>query len=104
MAQDYDRMHPLDTAYVFAFLEAKQLNESKKLGSPLTRTNPTLLCSSFSPERPTELFRGTIIAAAAAIVIMHKPPSGEPTPSEADIKVTRAINDQRFLATAEQVA
>jgi len=38
---------------------------------------------------PREVFRGAIIAAAAAIVIMHNHPSGEPAPSEADIKVTR---------------
>jgi DNA repair protein RadC len=40
---------------------------------------------------PREVFRGAIIAAASAIVIMHNHPSGEPTPSEADIKVTRDL-------------
>lgn len=38
-----------------------------------------------------EVFRGAIIAAAAAVVIMHNHPSGEPTPSDADIKVTRDL-------------
>jgi DNA repair protein RadC len=40
---------------------------------------------------PREVFRVAIIAAAAAIVIMHNHPSGDPTPSEADIKVTRDL-------------
>jgi DNA repair protein RadC len=40
---------------------------------------------------PREVFRAAIIAAAAAIVMMHNHPSGEPTPSEADIKVTRDL-------------
>jgi DNA repair protein RadC len=40
---------------------------------------------------PREVFRGAVIAAAAAIVIMHNHPSGEPAPSEADIKVTRDL-------------
>lgn len=40
---------------------------------------------------PREVFRGAIIAAAAAVVMMHNHPSGEPTPSEADIKVTRDL-------------
>jgi DNA repair protein RadC len=40
---------------------------------------------------PREVFRGALIAAAAAIVIMHNHPSGEPQPSEADIKVTRDL-------------
>lgn len=40
---------------------------------------------------PREVFRVAIITAAAAIVLMHNHPSGEPTPSEADIKVTRDL-------------
>lgn len=38
---------------------------------------------------PREVFRAAIIDAAAAVILMHNHPSGEPTPSEADIKVTR---------------
>jgi len=40
---------------------------------------------------PREVFRGAIIASATAVVMMHNHPSGEPTPSEADIKVTRDL-------------
>lgn len=40
---------------------------------------------------PRMVFRGAIIASAAAIVLAHNHPSGEPTPSEADIKVTRDL-------------
>jgi DNA repair protein RadC len=40
---------------------------------------------------PREVFRGAIIAGAAALVVMHNHPSGDPTPSEADIKVTRDL-------------
>ncbi len=38
-----------------------------------------------------EVFRAAVIIGAAAIVVMHNHPSGEPTPSEADIKVTRDL-------------
>jgi DNA repair protein RadC len=38
-----------------------------------------------------EVFRAAILAAASAIVIMHNHPSGEPSPSEADIRVTRDL-------------
>ncbi len=38
-----------------------------------------------------EVFRVAIVAAASAIVMMHNHPSGEPQPSEADIKVTRDL-------------
>lgn len=38
-----------------------------------------------------EVFRCAIVAAAATVVLMHNHPSGDPTPSEADIKVTRDL-------------
>ena len=40
---------------------------------------------------PREVFRVAIAAGAVAIVIMHNHPSGDATPSEADIKVTRDL-------------
>lgn len=40
---------------------------------------------------PREVFRGAIIAAASALVLIHNHPSNDPTPSEADIKVTRDL-------------
>lgn len=40
---------------------------------------------------PREVFRCAVVAAAAAIILIHNHPSGEPTPSEADIKVTRDL-------------
>src|SRR5437870_4913403 len=46
-------------------------------------TMDTILC------HPREVFRLAIMASAAAIIIAH--PSGDPTPSEADIKVTRDL-------------
>ena len=40
---------------------------------------------------PREVFRAAIAANAAAVVLVHNHPSGDPTPSEADIKVTRDL-------------
>jgi DNA repair protein RadC len=40
---------------------------------------------------PREVFRPAILANAAAIVLIHNHPSGDPSPSEADIKVTRDL-------------
>jgi DNA repair protein RadC len=40
---------------------------------------------------PREVFRPAIEANAAAVVLVHNHPSGDPTPSEADIKVTRDL-------------
>ena len=40
---------------------------------------------------PREVFKIAITSNAAAIVLVHNHPSGDPTPSEADIKVTRDL-------------
>jgi DNA repair protein RadC len=40
---------------------------------------------------PREVFRPAIVAAAQAIVLVHNHPSGDPTPSEADIRITRDL-------------
>ncbi|MGA2176797.1 MAG: DNA repair protein RadC [Verrucomicrobiota bacterium] len=40
---------------------------------------------------PREVFRCAIAANASALVLVHNHPTGDPTPSEADIKVTRDL-------------
>lgn len=40
---------------------------------------------------PREVFRPAIVCGACSIIITHNHPSGDPTPSEADIKATREI-------------
>jgi DNA repair protein RadC len=40
---------------------------------------------------PREVFKSAISANAAAIILTHNHPSGDPSPSEADIKVTRDL-------------
>ena len=48
-------------------------------------TMDTILC------HPREVFRLAIMASASAIIIAHNHPSGESTPSEAVIKITRDL-------------
>lgn len=50
---------------------------------------------------PREVFRAAIIGGAAAIIVMHNHPSGEPSPSEADIKVTRDLTRAGHLLKIE---
>ncbi len=38
---------------------------------------------------PREVYRPALIGGASAIVLMHNHPSGDPTPSEGDVRVTR---------------
>ncbi|MEI9966921.1 MAG: JAB domain-containing protein [Candidatus Moraniibacteriota bacterium] len=40
---------------------------------------------------PREVFRAAVVASASAVILMHNHPSGDPTPSQEDIKVTREL-------------
>lgn len=40
---------------------------------------------------PREVFRAAVISSASAIILMHNHPSGDSSPSDADIKVTRDL-------------
>jgi len=40
---------------------------------------------------PREVFRGAIAANATSLVLVHNHPSGDPTPSESDVRVTRDL-------------
>lgn len=43
------------------------------------------------PIHPREVFRPVIAVAGSSIIVTHNHPSGDPNPSEADIKVTRDL-------------
>lgn len=40
---------------------------------------------------PREVFRPVIVAAGHSVILTHNHPSGNPSPSEADIRVTREL-------------
>ncbi len=56
-----------------------------------------------SVAHPREIFREAIIRSAYAIIVVHNHPSGDPSPSEADLRLTRrlaevaALHDIRLL-------
>ena len=65
------------------------LNTRRRLiGKPQKVTDGTL---DTILVHPREVFRLAIEANAAAVVLVHNHPSGDPAPSEADIKVTRDL-------------
>ncbi len=90
-AADYWRLHVAENPYFdterecFAVL---MLNTRRRVkGHQLLSqgTADTILV------HPREVFRLAIVCSASAIVMMHNHPSGDPSPSEADIKVTRDL-------------
>jgi DNA repair protein RadC len=40
---------------------------------------------------PREVFRAAVFAGAAAVVLFHNHPSGDPTPSREDVELTRRL-------------
>jgi DNA repair protein RadC len=69
--------------------EVLLLNTRRRLiGNPVKIADGTL---DTILVHPREVFKAAIAANAAAIVLVHNHPSGDPTPSEADIKVTRDL-------------
>jgi DNA repair protein RadC len=41
---------------------------------------------------PREIFKGAIIKGAAGIILAHNHPSGDPSPSEEDIRLTKRVS------------
>lgn len=90
-AADYWRLHVATHPYFNPECECLVvliLNTRKRIkGHQLLSlgTQDTILVS------PREVFRMAIVTAASSIIIMHNHPSGESSPSEADIRVTRDL-------------
>lgn len=90
-AAEYWRLHVLTHPYFDPereILVVVMLNTRRRVkGHQLATigTMDTLLVS------PTIVFRAAVISSASAVVLMHSHPSGDPSPSEADIKVTRDL-------------
>jgi len=76
----------LRSAEVFQVL---LLNTRRRLlGEPVKISDGTL---DTILVHPREVFKPAIAANAAALILVHNHPSGDPSPSEADIKVTRDL-------------
>jgi len=60
---------------------------------PLGRVLVTLGTLTSSLVHPREVFRPAILASAASVILAHNHPSGDPTPSSADIQVTRQLRE-----------
>lgn len=90
-AADYWRMHIASHPYYNPECECLAvllLNTRRRVkGHQVvsTGTQDTILV------HPREVFRLAIVTAANALIVMHNHPSGESTPSDADIKVTRDL-------------
>src|SRR5580704_2654421 len=78
-----DWFDPMKEALVVLVLNARK----RILGHNLVSLGSLDTCSFHC----REVFRPAIVAAGNSIVLVHNHPSGDPSPSDADIKVTRDL-------------
>ncbi|MEO5959727.1 MAG: JAB domain-containing protein [Opitutaceae bacterium] len=60
---------------------------------PISRTMVTLGTLTSALAHPREVFKIAILASAAAIIVSHNHPSGDPAPSAPDLHVTRQLRE-----------
>jgi DNA repair protein RadC len=60
---------------------------------PLGRILVTKGTATASLVHPREVFKPAILAGASAIICLHNHPSGDPSPSQADIRATRQLRE-----------
>jgi len=60
---------------------------------PLGRTRITLGTLTSTLVHPREVFRIAILTSAASVIVVHNHPSGDPSPSAADIQVARQLRE-----------
>ncbi len=75
-----DWYDPMKEAFVVLVLNTRK----RIIGHNLVALGSLDTC----PVVPLSVFRPVIVAAGSSIVLIHNHPSGDPTPSQADIKVT----------------
>jgi DNA repair protein RadC len=64
---------------------------------PMSRTMVSLGTLGSTLVHPREVFKVAILASAAAIIVAHNHPSGDPAPSSADVRVTRTLREAAGL-------
>ncbi len=60
---------------------------------PIGRTVISKGTANSSLVHPREVFKPLILASASAVIVSHNHPSGDPSPSSADIQVTRQLRE-----------
>lgn len=60
---------------------------------PLGRHRVTVGTATAALAHPREVFRIAVLSSACAIIAVHQHPSGDPSPSSADVDVTRLLRE-----------
>jgi DNA repair protein RadC len=85
--------NPLQEAFYCVYLDRKN--------HPIGRHLVTLGTATSTLVAPREVFRGAILAGATALVVAHNHPSGDPSPSAADVQITRVLREASKIIDIE---
>ncbi len=77
--------HPTQESFWVILLDRKN--------HPLGRVMVSLGSLTSTVVHPREVLRAAILASAAALIVAHNHPSGDPAPSAADVQVTRQLRE-----------
>lgn len=87
--------HAMQEAFYCVYLDRKN--------HPLGRHLITLGTVNSTLVGPREVFRGAILAGASAMVVAHNHPSGDPTPSQSDVRVTKVLREAAKILEIELI-
>jgi DNA repair protein RadC len=85
--------HPEQEQFWVLFLNRKNAIKGRMMIT-LGTLNSTLVA-------PREVFRAAVLASAAAIIVVHNHPNGDPSPSHADVSITRALREAGIVMDIE---
>jgi DNA repair protein RadC len=75
--------------------------KNRAINNAWVRVSVGTATASFS--HPREIFRPLILAGAAAFVVAHNHPSGDPAPSSADIRATKQLREAAGMMQIEMI-
>lgn len=84
LAGAFDK-YPMQESFWVVMLDRKN--------QPIGRIMVTLGTAVATLVHPREVFRPAILAGASAIIVSHNHPSGDPSPSAADVRITRVLRE-----------
>ncbi len=82
---------PARAARLAAAFELTRRMRSRTPGQRATLATPAEVYAAFGPLMEREVFKPAIVESAAAVILLHNHPSGDPTPSREDVRLTRQL-------------
>jgi DNA repair protein RadC len=82
--KDLNEAYPMNEVFYVILLNTKT--------KPMGRVQITSGTLNSALVHPREVFRAAVLGGAHSIICLHNHPSGDPTPSSADLQITRQLS------------